>query len=100
MSETKVTYDPKWLGLLGVIFVVAKVFEIGPVAEWSWWLVLLPFYLSLAILLGVIVFGAIVFGSGYGVLTLIEKYQDRKRKVAIEKRKMWLALQNKHGDDK
>ena len=36
--------------VLGIIFVLAKIFEVGPIADWSWWLVLLPFYLGLVIL--------------------------------------------------
>lgn len=39
------------MGVLGIIFVLAKIFGVGPIADWSWWLVLLPFYLGLAILL-------------------------------------------------
>lgn len=32
------------LGVVGIIFVVCKIFEIGPIASWSWWLVTLPFW--------------------------------------------------------
>ena len=38
------------MAVLGIIFVLAKIFEVGPIADWSWWLVLLPFYLGFAIL--------------------------------------------------
>lgn len=48
------------VSVLGIIFVLAKIFEVGPVADWSWWLVLLPFYLGLAIL---------VIVGGLGVIT-------------------------------
>lgn len=33
------------LGVLGIVFVVLKLAEVGVVANWSWWLVLLPFYI-------------------------------------------------------
>lgn len=48
------------LGVLGVVFVVLKLCEIGAVAAWSWWLVLLPFYGGLAIMLGIALVSAIV----------------------------------------
>jgi len=33
---------------LGVIFLLMKYLEIGPVANWSWWVVLSPFALASA----------------------------------------------------
>ncbi|MCI1193831.1 TIGR04438 family Trp-rich protein [Calidifontimicrobium sp. SYSU G02091] len=32
--------------IVGVLFIVMKVAELGPVAGWSWWLVLSPFPLA------------------------------------------------------
>ena len=29
---------------LGIVFILAKVFEVEPVASWSWWLVTVPFW--------------------------------------------------------
>jgi hypothetical protein len=94
-NKVSVNYNPKWLGLLGVIFVVAKVFEIGPVALWSWWLVLLPFYLGLAIVLGVLLFGAVAAGGLMGTIHLIEKYQASKRRKELAKQKTWDAISKK-----
>lgn len=48
------------LGILGIIFVVMKVSGYGLVATWSWWLVLLPFYIGIPIAL-LIVIGAVIF---------------------------------------
>jgi len=31
-------------GILGIVFIVLKILSIGIVAQWSWWLVLLPLY--------------------------------------------------------
>lgn len=45
------------LGVLGVIFVVLKL--VG-VITWSWWLVLLPFYFTLAVGLVVLVLWATI----------------------------------------
>lgn len=41
-------------GLLGIIFVLCKVFEVGPIATWSWWWVLSPFWLPLMLVLLVV----------------------------------------------
>jgi len=94
-KKVNVSYNPKWLGLLGVIFVVAKVFGIAPVALWSWWLVLLPFYLGLAIVLGLMIIAAVSTGAFIGGAHLIDKYQGYKRRIAREKAAMWKALSGK-----
>jgi hypothetical protein len=41
------------LGILGLIFITLKLAEIGVVATWSWWWVLSPFWIPLAIVLGI-----------------------------------------------
>lgn len=46
--------------LFGLAFVLFKITGVGNVPEWSWWVVLSPFYpfmLSLAYILGAIAFG-------------------------------------------
>ena len=40
-------------GILGLIFVTLKLAEIGVVATWSWWAVLSPFWIPLAVVLGI-----------------------------------------------
>lgn len=62
--------NPNWLSLLGVILVLLKVFEITVVAQWSWWLVLLPFYVGLAVFFGIVFGGAAIFAVLYGLLAL------------------------------
>jgi len=47
---------------LGLIFVTLKLAEIGVVATWSWWAVLSPFWIPLAIALGILVVAGIIFG--------------------------------------
>ena len=49
-------------GILGLIFVTLKLAEIGAVASWSWWLVTLPFYGPIALVLGVFLVVAIFAG--------------------------------------
>lgn len=94
-KEVSVNHNPGWLGLLGVIFVIAKVFEIGPVAAWSWWLVLLPFYVGLAVIVGVMLFAAIGAGGLLGGAHLVDMYQRRKRRIAREKDEVWRRLGGK-----
>jgi small Trp-rich protein len=97
MTDKKVSVNanPGWFGLLGVIFVVAKVFEIGPVAAWSWWLVLLPFYFGIALVLGILAFGAVSAGAVLGVAHLMDMYQRRQRRIAREKAEVWRQLGGK-----
>lgn len=52
MSKSKTVSFPI-LGILGLIFVTLKLAEIGVVATWSWWWVLSPFWIPLAIVLGI-----------------------------------------------
>ena len=51
-SKSKTASFPM-LGILGLIFVTLKLAEIGVVATWSWWWVLSPFWIPLAIVLGI-----------------------------------------------
>ena len=57
------------LGILGLIFVTLKLAEIGVVATWSWWWVLSPFWIPLAIVLGIFA----VAGVAMVVAKLLEK---------------------------
>jgi len=49
-----------WFAILGVIFVLFKLAGITVVATWSWWLVLLPFYVGLAFIFGLAVVGLVI----------------------------------------
>jgi hypothetical protein len=71
-----------WTGLLGVVFVLLKVFGVQPVASWSWVWVLCPFWIGLAIVLAVVVFGALVAGAAFGVAAIIDWWTARKRRKA------------------
>lgn len=52
MSNSKTASFPL-LGVLGLIFVTLKLAGIGAVATWSWWWVLSPFWIPLAIVLSI-----------------------------------------------
>lgn len=47
-------------GLLGIIFVVCKIFAVEPIAAWSWWWVTLPFWGGLALVLAIVGGGLLV----------------------------------------
>ena len=40
---------------IGIVLVLLKYLEIGPIAAWSWWWVLAPMWMSLALVLLVVV---------------------------------------------
>lgn len=60
--SSKSTVSFPIFGILGLIFVTLKLAEIGAVATWSWWLVTLPFYGPIALVLGVFLVVAIFAG--------------------------------------
>lgn len=84
MSEKTVVVNKSsgWLGLLGIIFVMCKILEIGVIATWSWWLVLLPFYLVIAVLFAVMCGGAALAGLLLGVAWVADEVARRKRRKA------------------
>jgi len=76
MSDKTVTVsnNMNWRGLLGIIFVLCKVFEYGPIAQWSWWWVLCPFWIGLAIVLGIFA----VAGIGFLIALFVAWLADRR----------------------
>lgn len=61
MKEIKVTRSFPILSILGLIFITLKLAGIGVVATWSWWWVLLPFWIPLAIILTLLAFAGILY---------------------------------------
>lgn len=73
MDKSKTASFPL-LGILGLIFVTLKLAGIGVVATWSWWWVLSPFWIPLAIVLGIFtVAGIVVLASKVKYLVNKEK---------------------------
>lgn len=70
--------------LLGVLALVLKYLEIGPVATLSWWLVLSPFALA-------VVWWAWADASGYSKRKEVEKMDGRKQK-RIDKQRVAMGL--------
>ena len=64
---------------LGIILLAMKYLELGPVAAWSWWLVLSPFALAVA-------WWAWADASGYTKRKAMER-EDARRQERIDRSK-------------
>jgi len=64
---------------LGIVLLLMKYLEMGPVATWSWWIVLTPFALAL-------VWWAWADSSGYTKRKAMER-EDARRKARVDKNK-------------
>ncbi len=62
---------------LGLVFLILKFMEIGPVAVWDWWVILAPFALAIA-------WWAWADSTGYTKRKAMES-EDAKRKARIER---------------
>lgn len=69
---------------LGVVLLLLKYLEIGPVALWSWWIVLAPFALAVA-------WWAWADFSGYTKRKAVEREEGRK-KARIDKSRSAMGL--------
>ena len=69
---------------LGVVLLLMKYFEYGPVAGWSWWIVLAPFALAA-------VWWAWADFSGYTKRKAMEK-MDQKKRDRVDKQREKLGL--------
>ena len=61
-----------WFLMLGVLGVLLKYFEVGPIAQWSWWVVLIPFPLAMA-------WWSWADWSGYTKRKAMERESERKQ---------------------
>ena len=74
---------------LGLILLAMKYLEIGPVVNWSWWLVMAPFALAVA-------WWAWADASGYTKRTAMDR-EDARRKARVDKNKAAIGtLQSKN----
>ncbi|WP_310386493.1 TIGR04438 family Trp-rich protein [Roseateles sp.] len=60
-----------WLVAIGVLTVVLKLLGVAPVADWGWWLVLIPFGLA-------VVWWAWADSSGLTQRKAIQRMEERK----------------------
>ena len=72
---------------IGIILLVMKYMEMGPVAAWSWWIVLSPFGLAVA-------WWTWADWSGYTKRKAVEA-ENRKKKARIDKSKEALGINTK-----
>lgn len=70
--------------ILGILLVLLKYLEIGPVANWSWWWVLAPFGVTL-------LWWAWADMTGYTKRKSMEK-MDQRKKERIERQKEALGM--------
>ncbi len=73
--------------LLGVLLILLKYLEIGPVAAWSWWWVLSPFAVAVA-------WWAWADATGYTKRKAMEKMDQRKQE-RINKHKEALGMKSR-----
>lgn len=73
--------------LTGIALLVLKYLEIGPVATWSWWLVLTPFGLAVA-------WWSWADASGYTKKKAVEK-ENAKKQARIDKNREAMGIQTK-----
>lgn len=75
-----------WFLVIGVLGVLLKYLEIGFVATWSWWIVLIPFGLALA-------WWAWADASGYTSRKAMER-DERRKQARIERQRSQLGMLN------
>lgn len=73
-----------YLLFLGLAGLVLKYLEIGPVANWSWWVVLIPFPLAAA-------WWAWADSTGYTKQKEMDK-MDLRKKERIEKQRVAMGM--------
>ena len=78
-----------YLLVVGIILLAMKYLEMGPVAMWSWWVVLSPFGLAA-------VWWTWADYSGYTKRKAVERENDRKQ-ARIDKNREQLGLGTKKG---
>ena len=76
-----------YLLVLGIILLAMKYLEMGPVAMWSWWLVLTPFALAAA-------WWTWADYSGYTKRKAVERENERKQ-ARIDKQREQLGINTK-----
>ena len=84
-ARTALGEDVMYALLLGVVLILLKYLEVGPVANWSWWWVLAPFAVAAA-------WWAWADATGYTKRKAMEKMDQRKRD-RINKHKEALGIQ-------
>lgn len=69
---------------LGILFLLMKYLEVGPVAEWSWWVVLAPFG-------GAALWWAWADATGYTKRRAVDK-ENKRKQDRIDKQREQLGI--------
>ena len=72
---------------IGIVLLLLKYLEVGPVAGWSWWFVLAPFGLA-------VLWWAWADGTGYTKRKAMER-EDLRKQARIDKQRDALGLGTK-----
>ncbi len=83
-ARTALGEDVMYALLLGVVLILLKYLEVGPVANWSWWWVLAPFAVAAA-------WWAWADATGYTKRKAMEK-MDQRKQDRITKQKESLGM--------
>lgn len=75
MKKIEIYNGPSTLGLLGVAFIVLKLLH---VIEWSWWCVLAPFWIPLALIAMILIIIGIIV-NGILIIAICVKNVKQKR---------------------
>ena len=81
-----------WFLALGLLSVALKFFEIGPVAQWSWLIVLSPFGMAIA-------WWAWADWSGYTKRKAVER-EDLRKQERIDRQRSHLGMLNSRSRNK
>jgi small Trp-rich protein len=76
-----------YLLVIGIVLLLLKYLEIGPVATWSWLIVLLPFGLAVA-------WWAWADATGYTRRKAMER-EDKRRQARIDKQRTAMGTERK-----
>lgn len=79
MSESSSSGGMGICGIITVIFVLAKVFEVGPVAAWSWWWVFSPLLIGWGIVFLIFAIPVMGLAAAWLVVVFLEMLEERKR---------------------
>lgn len=81
-KETNTVYRnnlPGTMSLLGFVFIGLKVTDH---IDWSWFYVLMPFWIGLAIFAGIMAGGALLVGLAALGIAILEGFETRRRRKA------------------
>lgn len=71
-DEAKTVVQKQGIGVCGFLTIIFVIAKLAGVISWSWWLVLLPFYGGLALLLAFMLVVGLVALVALGIAALIK----------------------------